>query len=175
MSLWFVLIMMLLLTLNAWWLYVYLQHILSTITVASAHNLIVLNYTPRPTFTFIVVVHFPNPLTSDLFYVWPLMFERRWRSAANHWCPFILFICKAQRSILHILVAGNEQDMPVDIKKHAITTVNIFEPTAVIMMSNYRFKKKLVKNVDCQSSSVKVLLQLLMVWDYSCTLSCLHL
>lgn len=61
-----------------------------------------------------------------------------------------------------MLVAGNEQDMPVDIKKHVITTVNIFEPAAVIIVSSYRLKKKkkLVENVDCQSSSVKVLLHL---------------
>lgn len=36
-----------------------------------------------------------------------------------------------------MLVARNEQEMPVDIKKYVITTVNIFEPTAVIMVSNY--------------------------------------
>lgn len=59
---------------------------------------------------------------------------------------------------LYFLVACIEQDMPVDIKKHAITTVNIFEPTAVIMMSNYRFKKKNCEECGlsvlfCQSSS----------------------
>lgn len=158
MFLWVVLFKMLLLTLDAWCPYVYLLHIHCTITFASAHNLIVLNYTPRPTFTFKVVVHCPNPPTFDLFYVWHFTtFVRRWRSTANHWGPFILFIRKAQRSVLHMLVACNEQDMPVDLKKHAITTGNIFEQIGVIMLSNCRLKKTCggsgLSVLFCQSSS----------------------